>query len=635
MTETPDFPESSLRRRAGSVLAVTLCLISVLMAAEVPIRLGIGIYTEQALSLILGCAIAIVFIGRGKEDGRIARIIGPVLAVAGIGAAVLMAARYPELASDFYSRRYESFAIGLIILPLLIESIRRRTGFGLVAVILVFILYAMLADKVPGVLRGRAMEPVDLFAFLSIDNMAMFGLPLSISALVVVAFVLFGQLLLRSGGSDWFTDLAISIAGRSRGGSAKVAVVASALFGSISGSAVSNVASTGIITIPMMKKAGFDARTAGAFEAVASTGGQLMPPIMGAAAFLMAELLRVPYGNVILAALIPAVLFYIAVLIQADLESARRGIAPVPADRIKPLRAVLAHGWHFLIPFAVLITALFHFNLSPAESALWAVAVLLVLGFVFSYHGHRLRLSDLLPALAETGRTSVEIVLVGAGAGLIIGILENTGLSFGLTFLLVKIGAGSLAPLLLLTAIICIVLGMGMPTTGIYLLVAILAVPPLVELGVVPIAAHMFVLYFGLMSMISPPVAIAAFTAATIAGARPLQTAMTSMRLGWAAFIVPFLFIKSPTLLMQGAWPAIAFDTVTAIAGIWLVTAGLLGYLKQPMGRAGRAVALLAGAALLIPPGGERLWMILNLGGFIAGAALIMVQRRKAATAPS
>ena len=622
---TPE--ENPRRERAAALLAIALCLIAIGMSAELPIWLGIAIYTEQALALILGCALGILYVGLGRGP------VGPILAAVSVTASALLAWRYPELASDFYGLRFEAMAFGLVLLPLLIEGVRRRTGFGLVAVTLVFIVYALIADLVPGTLRGRAMDFVGLFSFLTVDNMALFGLPLNISALVVVVFVLFGQLLLRAGGSDWFTDLATSMMGRSRGGSAKIAVMASALFGSISGSAVSNVASTGVITIPLMKKSGFDARSAGAFEAVASTGGQLMPPIMGAAAFLMAELLNTSYGEIILAALIPAFLFYVAVLIQADFESAKRGIAPVPRDQIKPIGQVLRQGWHFMLPFAVLIIALFEFNLSAAEAALLAVIVLFALGGFFDYEGRRLRLGDIIPALAETGKTSVEIVLVGAVAGLIIGILENTGLSFGLTFLLVKIGAGSLAPLLVLTAIICIILGMGMPTTGIYLLVAVLAVPPLVELGVEPIAAHMFVLYFGLMSMISPPVAIAAFTAAAISGARPIDTAMTSMRLGWAAFIVPFLFIKSPALLMQGDWIHILLDTTTAVAGIWLVSAALMGWLRKPLGPVARLVAITAGAALLIPPGGEGLWIAVNGAGFAAGAALVIIEFRKARNA--
>ncbi|MFM2129189.1 MAG: hypothetical protein RL477_735 [Pseudomonadota bacterium] len=629
MTDSPSpDPLAAFRDRAAAILAAALSLVALAMSAQLPIVLGVAIYTEQALGVMVGCAIGIVYLAVARSWAAL------LCAAAGATAAAVLTFRYPVLASNLFAHQVEASILGLVIIPLLIDTIRRRTGWGLVAIILVFIVYAFLADKVPGTLRGRVMAPLDLFAFLTVDTMALFGVPLTISGMVVVSFVFFGQLLTQSGGSEWFTDLAMAATGRSRGGSAKIAVVASGLFGTISGSAVSNVASTGVVTIPLMKQAGFNARTAGAFEAVASTGGQLMPPIMGAAAFLMAEFLQKSYGEIVIAAIIPAFLYYVAVLIQADLEAARNNIPPVPAERIKALGRVLRGGWHFIAPFVVLIVAMFNFNLSAAESALWATATLIALSSIFSYEGRKLDWREMGGALVETGRASTEIILVAAGAGLIIGILENTGLSFAITYILVNMGGGNAALLLVATAVICIILGMGMPTTGIYILVALLAVPPLVQLGVNPLAAHMFVLYFGLMSMISPPVALAAFTAAAMAGASPMATAMTSMRLGWAAFIVPFLFVKSPTLLMQGSAPNILFDVTTAVIGIWLISAALLGYLRDHLGWPTRAAAFVCGAALLIPPGGSEVWIYINVAGLAAGGALIALQyRRKRAAA--
>ena len=314
------------------------------------------------------------------------------------------------------------------------------------------------------------MEFTKLIPYLGIDKVALFGLSMYICCIVVVMYIFMGQLLIRTGGSEWFTQLAASLMGRTRGGAAKIAVVASAMFGSISGNAVSNVASTGVLTIPLMRQAGFPRKVAGAFEAIASTGGQITPPVMGAAGFLMAEFLQIPYTDVVLAALVPAALYYIAAFAQADLEAARNRIAPLPEDRIPPIRQVLRDGWFFPLPFVVLVLALFYWNRTPEESALWAAATIVAVSLIFGFQGRRVSLGDIIEAAKSTGRSSVDIVVIGAMAGMVIGLIDVSGLGFGVTFLLVAIGEGNLLGLMLLTAIICIIVGMGMPTAALYIL---------------------------------------------------------------------------------------------------------------------------------------------------------------------
>ncbi|MCZ6485322.1 MAG: TRAP transporter fused permease subunit, partial [Acidobacteria bacterium] len=545
------------------------------------------------------------------------------------------AVRYPVLAEEFFFRPLETTVLGLILIVLVVEALRRTTGWSLLGVLLLFFAYALFGHLVPGRLAGRSLEVLEMFSFLGIDNVAMLGLPLRVISTMVLIFIFLGQLLLRSGGSAFFSDLASALMGRSRGGAAKIGVFASALFGSISGSAVANVASTGVITIPLMRRSGYKPHVSAAIEAAASTGGQAMPPIMGAAAFLMAELLGVSYGEVVLAAILPAILYYLAVFIQADLEAGRQGIGPVVAAEIPPLRKVLREGWYFPIPFAVLIISLFRWNLTPATAGLYAAGSLIALSLVLSYRGTRLRWGDLLESLKGTGQASVQIVVIGAVAGLIIGIVEVTGLSFGLTFVLVQLGENSLFLLLALTAVVCIILGMGMPTTAIYFLLATLAAPPLVQLGVQPMAAHMFVLYFGLMSMITPPVALAAFTAANLAGAEPIRTSIAALRFGWPGFVVPILFVLSPSLLLYGSPLEVTLAAVTGIAGIWMASAGLAGYLVGPLTAFTRVSLGLGGLALLIPAQAFPGAWLLESGGAVLCLFLVTREIRGKGTSSS
>jgi TRAP transporter 4TM/12TM fusion protein len=596
-------PDTQLAKTAISSLALCIVAVTLFLAADGPIRLGLLIYPEQMIALVLGCSIGIAFLAR-SASGR-ERTFLPwydfVFAVAGVAIGVHLAVRFPVLSQHFYDHPREILIDGIVLVPLTIEALRRTAGWALVAVVIVFITYALGANLVPGTLQGRGTNFLDLLRFLAIDSTAIFGTPLIIVVTVVLIYILFGNLLSVTGASGWFTDLAVALVGRSRGGSAKIAVVASAFFGSISGSAVANVASTGVITIPMMKKAGFEPRLAGAFEAVASTGGQIMPPVMGAAAFLMAEFLQVPYATVVIAALVPALLYFFAVLIQADLEAGRRKIPPVPEDLIQPVGRVFKDGWYFPLPYIVLVGALFALNMSPAQAALWSALCIVALNLLFGYRGKRIGVRDVWQAIVNTGEGAVEIVVIAAMAGIVIGILENSGLSFGLTFLLVEFGRNSSLLLLVLTAVICIILGMGMPTTGIYLLVATLAAPPLVKLGIDPMAAHLFILYFGLMSMISPPVAIAAFTAASIANTGAMATAVTSMRLGWPAFIIPFLLIYNPGLLLADTWQGDCVAVASAALGVWLASAAIVGFLKTSLSAAGRIGIGLMGFILLLP----------------------------------
>ena len=618
-----------------------LCLIAVALATELHLKLGFEVFSEQGLAAIFGLGLTVIYLKQptGQKGERHAiPWYDVVLAAVSFCLGAYLAVRYPLLQDELFERRGEAFALGLLAIPLTIEGLRRTAGWNLVVILVTFLVYSLIADRMPNPLDVRVMKPFVMPGSLTIDNVGLFGLPMTIICTIVIMFILLGQLLLKSGASQWFTDIATALIGDTRGGSAKIAVIASGLFGSISGSAVSNVVSTGVITIPLMRQGGYEPKVAGAFEAVASTGGQITPPIMGAAAFLMAEFLEISYVEVVVAAIIPSLLYYFAVFLYADLEAAKKNIAPVPKDQIPPLGRVLKEGWFYTLPFVVLIYALFALNRSPEEAAIWAAASVVVVNWIFGYKGRRMSPAEIYHSVRDTGVTGVNIVVIGAMAGFIIGVVEVTGLGNGLTIVLIQFGEDNLYGLLAITAAVCIILGMGMPTTAIYLLVALLAAPPLIKLGVDPIAAHMFVLYFGIVSLITPPVAVAAFVAANLAGAKPMETALTSVRIGWTALVVPVIFVTSPALIMQGGAVEIVLAVLSAGAGVWAGTVAFMGYFNRPTGIPLRIAFLLSAVALLIPSNAFAGAGWVEIAGAILAVVLVATQtvgRRHVAADPA
>jgi TRAP transporter 4TM/12TM fusion protein len=625
--DEPAGPASPAVRGLAAFLAAMITLTALAYAADVHRwLLDIVFATEQFLAAILALALPLLFI-YFRASPKMSRARVPwydwIFAAAGCASAVYMAIHYTRLTEFAVSRPIDGMISGIALVIVVLEGLRRTAGWALFTIVVVFMLYTQVADLIPGGLQGLPASPARAVYYVVWDDGSMMGLPMAVACTVVIAFIFFGNLLSRSGGSQFFTDFAVALMGRFRGGSAKIAVVASSLFGSISGSAVSNVVSTGVITIPLMRQGGYDPRVAAAIESVASTGGQLMPPIMGAAAFLMAAFLNVTYDEVVLAALLPAVLYYVALFIQVDLEAARKGIKRVDESLIPKLLGVLLQGWHYPIAFAVLIVGLFSLNLQPATAALYASVTILVTGVLFGYDGKRMHPKRLWEAIVKTGTGSVDILMICAAAGMIIGVLNLTGLSYALASSLVAMAGGSLFLLLLFAAIVCIILGMGMPTAGVYILLATLVAPSIIQFGVDKMAAHLYVMYFGMMSMITPPVAIAAFTAASLAGTKPMATGMAAVRFGWIAYIVPVLFVLSPSLLLQGPVPEVAMAIVTAIGGIWLICGAVTGYLLRPMKVPLRAITAIAGFGMLFPAGAMPYGGWIDLAGFVLGVLIV------------
>jgi TRAP transporter 4TM/12TM fusion protein len=616
-----EFIERPRPRGSAAVFALQASLIALVVGYVLDLHrsvLRLNLYTEQFLLAVLGLAIALCFLMTRRH-----RFLDATAAVLGLVLCVYLAVRYPQLSTELTSRPLDGILTSALLALLVLEGTRRMAGFSLVAFTLGGVAYAMLGHHLPGVFQARPVDFTRLLVYLNLDTNALLGTSLQIAIIVVVPFILLGNVLGRCGGSEFFTDLARAWMGRYRGGSAKVAVVGSSFFGMISGSAVANVSAVGVITIPLMKRSGFPAQIAAAIEAVGSTGGQLMPPVMGAAAFLMAEVLQVPYAEVMIAAIIPAFLYYLALFFQVDVEAAKRGIAGEPRERLPQLAAVLRSGWYFPIPFIVLVYALVELNWQAEYAALLATGVLIGVSLAFGYKGARVPVSQIFAAIVSTGGAVVDLILICAVAGMFIGILNISGLAFGMTLQLLAITGESMALMLVVTAAMAILLGLGLPTVGVYIIMATLIAPALVKVGIAPMAAHMFLLYFGIMSMVTPPVALSAFAAANIAGADVDKTGWTATRIGWAAYIVPFLFALSPSLLMHGDALTIVWAVATAALGIWLGTIGVVGYFYRPVAGLTRAAFILAGVLTLIPADMFPGAILTDIAGIALGAALL------------
>mgnify|MGYP003700761631 CR=1 FL=1 len=492
-------------RAIQTILAALLVGASLLWTLDVPLHAGISIFKEQLLLFGFGLGLGLIMLDVSESSSKDAVVrlwLYRTLALAGLAACLYLTFSYQRLAFTVAFRPLDALIAATVMVLIGLEGLRRTSGWGIFIIVLIFLFYGYFGHMFPGEFRARPVALDRLALYVGLDANGIIGLALNVAMTIVIPFVLFGQLLMRCGAAEFFTNIAAAAMGRYRGGPAKIAVVASALFGTISGNAVSNVVASGVVTIPLMKRAGYPGNVAGGVEAVASTGGQIMPPVMGSAAFLMAEFLEMPYREVMLAALLPALLYFLAVFIQVDLLAAARGIKGLSRGEIPSLRLTLREGWHFVLPFVVLVVALFEFNMAPERAAVFASLTLVLFTLVFGYQGKRPTLGALWQSVIATGKSVTSIIAICAAVGIVIGILSLTGLAFNLTLHLIAASGGSLIVLALLTAVVSILLGMGMPTVGVYVLLATLAAPALIQADVPPIAAHLFVMYFGMLSMV-------------------------------------------------------------------------------------------------------------------------------------
>ncbi|MBE3638790.1 TRAP transporter permease [Mangrovicoccus algicola] len=507
---------------------------------------------------------------------------------------------------------------------LTLEALRRTGGLVLLLICGTFFLFPLFAERMPGFLWGPGTDVPGLVMMHALGSESIIGVPMRVVAGLLIGFLVFGSALVVTGGGAFFMAFAEALLGRTRGGPSKVAILSSGFFGSLSGSVISNIVTTGQMTIPTMKKVGYPARYAAAIEACASTGGALMPPVMGAVAFIMAENLNVPYSTVMIAAIVPAALFYFALMLQTDCYAARRGLkGQDPADLPK-VWPVLKSGWHFLLSLVVLVYLIVAQGIE-AQAPFWATLVLLATstlnGMIRGENRVTLRL--LVDLLEDAVRNIANIVGILAGVGLIVGALSYTGVGGAFSRELLQFAGDNVYLLLIFGALTSFVLGMGMTVSACYIFLAIVLGPAMAGAGLNPIAGHLFILYWGMLSYITPPVALAAFAAAVIAKSDGMRTGVLAMRLGAVNFVLPFIFVLNPTLVLQGEPLAIAHDVGSAILAVWFMSAAAEGWLHF-VGRISipARIVLGAGAVALVVPGS-----LSDVIGLVLLGAAIVVNR--------
>ena len=507
---------------------------------------------------------------------------------------------------------------GACLVIIVLECARRTLGYIMPVLALIFIAYALAGPNLPMAIAHRGYSLERICKFLATDLDGLFGTTMSVSATVIFMFVMFGAFLEASGCSDFINDIAISLTGKIKSGPALSAVVASGLMGSINGSAVANVVGTGTFTIPLMKSRGYKPQFAGGVEAVASTGGQILPPVMGSGAFLMVAFTEQKYIAIVIAAVIPALLYYwgCAVAVMSQTEIAHVTLMD-PKD-IPKSREVMKDGWIYLLIIAVLLYCLLVAQYSPLYSALWAVPVVMLFD-----KKKRFTLKTIPSAMVKSGFSAMSIVIGCACAGIVVGMVSITGIGVIFGDMMIQAAHGLLFPSLLFTAITCIVLGMGLPTTAAYVIAASILAPSLIKLGLAPLTAHLFVFYFACLSAITPPVALAAYAGAGIAKTNPMTTAVEACKLGFAGFMVPFAFCYNPAMMMQGSVGEIISVAISAIIGVAIMSAGFQGWLLWKLNWLERIV-FIAGGLLMFIPG-----TLTDITGLVIAVALLLVNVKK------
>jgi TRAP transporter 4TM/12TM fusion protein len=512
--------------------------------------------------------------------------------------------------------------VGVVAVLLVLEAARRVIGWPMVIIAVGFIIYALVGSHIPGKLAHRGVEIGDLVQHLFYTTEGIFGIPIGVSSTFIFMFLLFGAYLEKTGMGEFFIDMANSLAGGAAGGPAKVAVIASGAMGTLSGSSVANVVGTGSFTIPMMKKLGYKPEFAGAVEATASTGGQLMPPIMGAAAFLMAEFTNTPYVKVIAAAAIPALLYYFGVWAGVHFEAKKTGLKGMEKDEIPKFKEIMKARGHLLLPIVIIIYLLVA-GYTPIRAALGGIVSSVIVAGLRK--DTRLSFLDIVDGLEKGARNALTVIAACASAGIIIGVVTKTGLGLKMGSMLVSVANGNLMLTLFFTMLTSLVLGIGVPTTANYVITSTIAAPALIMLDVPILAAHMFVFYFGIIADVTPPVCLAAVAGAGVAKAEPMRTGVNAARLAVAAFIIPYIFIYSPQLLLIDAtFVMIVFTVITSIIGIIAVASALTGYFSTNMSIITRLI-FVAGGILLVTTN-----VVANLAGAVLLGLGYLMQHRKA-----
>lgn len=597
------FDKESGKRELGGVwgkVIAGICILFALFQLYTAIFGVLDAHLQRAIHLAFGMLlIFLLYPARGSWSRKSMNYFDVACAVIGAACALYIVVFYDDLVLRAGMNNGVDFAVGMLGTLMVFEAARRVVGWPMITVALVFLIYAFAGPYFPGILAHRGVELQEMFDHLFFTTEGIFGVPMGVSSTFIYLFILFGAYLEATGLGKFFIDIANAIAGWAAGGPAKVAVLSSGLMGTVSGSSVGNVAGTGAFTIPMMKKLGYSAPFAGAVEAAASTGGQLMPPVMGAAAFLMAEFVGVPYFDVVKAAVIPAALYYIGVWLCVHYEAKKFGLKGVPRDELPSPRKLFVEKGHLAIPLVAIVYLLVT-GYTPMRAAL--AAIVLSIACACLRKSTRISPKQIVDGLIEGSKGVLGVLIACATAGIIIGVVTKTGVGLKIATALLDLAGGHLLPAMFFTMLTSLLLGMGVPTTANYVITSTIAAPALVQMNVPVLAAHMFAFYFGIVADVTPPVALAAYAGAGIAGANPMKTGVTAAKLAIAAFIVPYIFVLSPELLMIDATLfTIIFSSVTAILGMWGVAVAMIGYCQTNLNIAQKLLFLVGGISMIIP----------------------------------
>ena len=585
-----------------------------------------GIHLAFALTLILLTQPLYKHVFKDKFAGSqvfraVCRVIDIALIILAWVSVIFAMDEVHHLTERLSKTTWKAYFAGAVLSLIVLECARRTVGYIMPILALIFVAYALAGPNLPYAIAHRGYSIERICKFLATDLDGLFGTTMSVSASVIFMFVMFGAFLEASGCSDFINKIAISLTGKIKSGPALSAVVASGLMGSINGSAVANVVGTGTFTIPLMKSRGYKPQFAGGVESVASTGGQILPPVMGSGAFLMVAFTEQKYIAIVIAAVIPALLYYwgcaVAVITQSELIE----ISMMDEKDIPKTKEVLKDGWIYLLILGILITALLVIQLSPLYSALWATCSVPII-MLFDKK-KRFTFKDIPSAMVKSGFSAMSIVIGCACAGIVVGMVSLTGIGVIFGDMMIQLAHSMLFPSLVFTAVTCIILGMGLPTTAAYVIAASILAPSLIKLGLTPLTSHLFVFYFACLSAITPPVALAAYAGAGIAKCSPMTTAVEACKLGFAGFIVPFAFCYSPAMMMQGTVPEILSVFLTAFIGTAVISGGFQGWLFWRLNIIERIILIASGLLLFIPGS------VTDIAGLAITAALLLLNLKK------
>ena len=596
--------ESAVRIFSGNkALLVKLMLVAFTVfavAINTVVHLNAQVHRTTFIALVLFLAYLLYPAKKNapKNTNKVP-IYDIILAFVSAGSFLYMGINYEQLVAQAGNYTQIDIAVAMVAIVLLFEACRRVVGVPILVVVGCFIAYAYFGNMIPGTFGHRGFTIQRIATHLYFTTEGIIGTPLAVCSTFIFLFILFGAFLERTGVGQFFIDIANSIAGKATGGPAKVAVISSALQGMITGSSVANTVGSGSFTIPMMKRMGYRPEFAAAVEAAASTGGQIMPPIMGAAAFLMAEMTGIPYSNIVIAAIVPAFLYFSGIMIMVHLEAKRYGLKGLPPEEIPNFFKLMFSYWYLLLPLIVLVTMMMT-GYTPARSALVAIVVAIVVSMFRKET--RMSPQTFLDALEGGARNIIGVAIACSVAGCIVGIVTLTGIGLKLAGGLLSLSGGNVLLALFFTMIASIVLGMGVPTTANYVIMATITAPVVLKLGIDLLPAHMFVFYFGIVADITPPVALAAYAGSAIARSNPLKTGVQATKLAIAAFLIPYVFALNPSLLLLGSTPIQVISvTITAFFGMFGVASAVEGYLFANMNPIVRIIALAGGLLLIIP----------------------------------